>query len=675
MPPVTSTGFTSGALYSGVQMNQRAYCYNGRNRMRVFDGVTFRLGGITTPSGSITAAIFNTGTPLTSTTGYFYYAVPVNSKHLIFGLPSKSVKSGLPMGISNVVTPTGAAGQGVRVSGIPTHADAQVDYWYIFRNKSGEYTTNLAPETQPFYYVGRVANGTAFFDDVSFASDDSMNDATLMDFKANVPPCFKHGFIYNDVMYGYGFDPITTGTATVNATTTLIDFSGVTIPDGVVGCYFQKIGDATRYIISAVNSATQITLDSAFVGTLSAGSYTIFTDESRMYNSEWRDFDAWGMATELRRNSTMVGGRGALEPVTGHAVTNSAAYVFTLTKIYRLTSSKESRFQPAQCKLIFDGIGSVGGRAVVVVEDTIYFMSVQGAYRYRPEQGKPEYIGDRLGKDWLDTLINTDTMNGILARFCPGLNTVKFDVPSEAALATINDMGFVYDSAGQWWKETGKHPLLGWNDYDASGRPCSFYAQGAFLVQDDSGTNDGLPTSCTKTGTLTSATTLSATDTTAAFTATSGLKERYVHFYSSDGATFIGKRKISSNSGTVLNWTTALAGLAAGCVYHVAPVSWYHKSKDYYIPGKTIMCEKADILYYNMPVAGAPDGQLISTKYSDDTVRLNPMLNVVGGQLEKNIDFMVSGYTFALKIASPKTDAVWGVRDLEVGPRESGDNK
>ena len=664
MPPVTTTGLYSGALFDGQECNYREYMWNGRNRMRVFDGVTYRLGGIVTPSGSITAAIGGAGANLSGT--YFYYAVPVNSKHLIFGLENKSVKMGLPMGISGSVSPSG---QKVQISGIPTHTDPQVDYWYIFRNKSGEYTTAIAPETQPFYYVGRVANGTATFDD-PVASDDSLNDATLIDFRANYPLPFKHGFVYNDVLYGYGFDPITDGTATVNGTTTLIDFSGVLIPDGVVGCYFQKIGDATRYIITEVISSTQIQLDSAFVGTLSAGNYTIFLDESRLWNSNYRDYDAWGLATELRRNQTPVGGRGPLEKVTGHAVVNGAAYVFTLTKIYKLTSSGQSNFQPEKIKLIFDGIGSVGGRAVTVVEDVIYFCSAQGPYRYRPEQSQPEYIGQRLGTSWLDSLVNTEAMSGIVVQFSPKTNCVKSWCPDPDN--TINNQAFVHDRNNEtWWKEVDKHPLIGFNDYAADGRPSAFYAQGAFIVQDDEGTNDGLPTGCTPTGTLTGATTLSATDTTAAFTASSGLKERYVHFWR-NGA-FIGKRKITSNSGTVLNWTTALTPApAVGDTYYIAPVSWAWKSKDYYIPGMSVQSRDAHPLYYNLP---ATAGLLISTNWSDGTARANPHKNRVEAKEQKPIPLDISGFTYALKIQSPVTNAAWGIRNLGLQIAPLGDDK
>lgn len=661
----TLTGMYTGALWESVEQNHRAYMFNGRNRMRTFDGVNFRLGGIKKVTGSITATV-GAGSGANLTGSYIYIAVPVNTKHLIFGRPDKQVKSGLPMGQSALVSPSG---QKVQISGIPTHTDAQVDYWYIYRNKSGEYLSDLGVESQPFFYVGRVTNGTSTFDD-PVASDDSLNDLSIVDFKANVPLPFKFGFVYNDVMYGYGFDPILTGTATKNGSdATLIDFSGVSIPDGVEGCRFKKVGDTTSYIITSRVSATQIQLDSAFSGTLSAGEYSIYLEESMLWNSNWRDFDAWGPDTELRRNSTPIGGRGSLEPITGHAVTGGAAYVFTLTKIYRLHTTASSRFQPAGAKLVYDGAGSVGGRAVTVVDDTIYFMSLQGPYRFRPETGKPEYIGEQLGEDWLDDLINTEKANMIVCSYSPKRQVIKFDAPEPDE--DIPSVTYVYDMQGRWWKEAYKHPLLRFRDYDAVGAPALFYAQGAYIVQDDEGTTDGLPTGCTQTGTITAKTTTSATDASATFTTSNGLVERYVHFWRN--GTFLGCRKITSNTGTVLNWTTALAGLAVGDRYYIAPVSWYWKSKDYHLEAGQVKSKDLNILYDNIPTDEA--GVMHVQQYQDGVAVDAPSTEDVWQKIQKPMTGNISGFTWAAKFYSPKTNAQWSIRDLGVEIYPFGNNK
>ncbi len=104
---------------------------------------------------------------------------------------------------------------------------------------------------------------------------------------------------------GYGFPNYTTGTATFTQSSTAVTGSGTAWTADLLGATILRTGDTVGYTITAVPSATSLTLGSAYAGATQAGqSYAIWNPPaglSPLYNT--------GTAT-FTQNSTTVTGSG-----------------------------------------------------------------------------------------------------------------------------------------------------------------------------------------------------------------------------------------------------------------------------------------------------------------------------------------------------------------------------
>ena len=653
------TGLTTGTFPDGKQRHNRLYVWTGRDRMRKYDGENWRNAGIAN-SGSSGASLAANGTGLYGT--YYYYIVPANQKHF---LRSGRVVCGGPYTRLGPIT---LQNQGVRISSIPGSfsADAQVTHFRIYRNKNGFTDTNIADEEQDFFYVGSVAVGTTTYDDTT--ADDAL-DTEIINFRTEIPPTFEMGEVFGERLFGAGFDPLTTGTATVNASTTLIDFSGVTIPDGVVGCFFQVDGDDARYTITARNSSTQITLSTAFVGALSGGTYSIYRDPSVLYLSEWDDFDAWGNRGEGFRNRLLIGGPMSTERIRAMKALDRSLYVFTETKIYRVWGQGPDQ-TAIKIELFFDGIGCVGPRAIWSVDNTIYFLSLRGPMAFTGTSA-PVAIGEKLGVGWIDGL-NADQLK--IAAVGSDGRKVWFAVPEGSN--TENSLAYVYDRlTDTWWQENHTHPMCYWLDRDSDGKPALFYGQGEFVVQTEYGATDGSPGG-TVSGTSTSDTTTTLTDSGASFYTTgAGLKERYVHIFHPTTKALVGSRRISSNTSTALTWLSTGAGggtltIPDGSTYKIAPVYWYWRSKTFLDPVKV---QRPMDLHITYDLQGeSPTSSVLLTHYVDDVARSNLYENEID-KVEKKYPINCRGHAYAVKLECRDGGNDVAIRSLalEAPPQES----
>ncbi len=713
------SGLSTGLAVRGTQRGFRAYIQNGRDRMRKYDGENWRNAGIqpwrsaivstslttnvvtvTTASAHLlttsstvviyvenngavyngqyavastpTATTFtyartatniasaaNGGTatlvPTVATQGtgltgrYRYIVVPQNRAHRVYG---NRVVAALPTAISAEIS---LANQGCRISGIPaTHPDAQVESWALYRNKANRYDGTIEDEAQDFWKVAEIALGTTTYDDATgtdtvAALDDALSPETV-DFFTNIPPTCKFWSVFGDRMFVAGFDALTTGTATVNATTTLIDFSGVTIPDGVAGCFFQKQGDDKIYTIAERVSTTQIALENAFVGSLSGASYTIFRDPSKLYFSEFNDFDAWGRDGEYFRNNLSIG--SPRRKITGLAALNNSLYVFKIDQIYRVygkgVDQGDVKVQPDP---FYDGLGAVSGDAIVTIDNECYFLSLQGPCVF-DGSGAPQRIGEELGTDWLSSL--NPAQLSIAAAGTDG-RYVWFSVPKTSQ--TENGLTYRFDRyTRMWWQEDYTHPAFYLYDLDSSGNPASFYAQGKFIFQQNSGTSDGVPSGTTS-GTITSATTTSITDSGASFYTTgSGLEERYVHIFAADSGglpgALVGSRRITSNTATALTWSASGAGggtlsVPASAKYYVGPVYWYWKTKTYQQDTGEHKRALESIVNFELQGEGTAS-TLVRTEYRNGTA-LTDLQSVTVDEVSKRHPVNVGNADFAEK--------------------------
>lgn len=641
------TGLTAGFRVRGAQRHYRLYQWNGRDRMFVNDGGAIRDAGVrswrvpiintvlTTNVVTVTTAVAHrlasnatvyietvddsatyngsyvvtvtsstaftyartasnvstannggwvTVQPTVATTGtgnltgrYRWIAAPIIKNHTI---SRGRYVSGPPTHLSSELV---CAGTQAAISGIPaTHPDSAVTHWQIFRNQNGNYDSLLEDEVQDFWLVGTVAIGTTTFTD-NVADKDLPPIAC--EFNSGPPPAFDVGFVYGGRLYGCGFTPYTTGTATVNSNTCLVDFSGSTLPAGFRGARFLKDGDTQSYEIVEVVSTSQICLDRPFSGAMSGATFSIYQDASALWYSEYDNFDSFGSVGTPNR--LIVGGPGADEACVHGTTLNGYGYVFTKKNIYRVygkgPANVDVKIGPDP---VVAGIGAVGADAVWREGAVLYFTSYKGFHSFDGEVAPVDLGAGKLRQDLVKSTLNPDALS-VCCVMSDGV-VVGFYCPRTGQ--TENDVGYVYDlSTKTWWPELYVHPRFGWRDLDSNGDDALFYAQGKRIFQYGVGTNDGVA-SGTVTGTLTATTTTTATDSTASFLTTGGgLEEIYVHFFNPTTNALKGSRRITSNTATALTWSSSGAGggtltLAIGDRYHVGPVYWHWETKRTQIP-------------------------------------------------------------------------------------------
>ncbi len=669
------TGMAADTELRGLQYKTRSYLFNGRNRMRKCDGLTFNFAGIA--GMDFTPALATSGNgPLLGK--YRYFVQPVNSRH--FNLNGQVV-AGIPSALSLEIY---ANSNSVAVSGIPTHADPQVDYWHVFRNQADAYVDSVEMQVQTFYYVGRVANGnSSFLDDVP---DEFLSGLELLRFNQAVPPACQFGELYGERMFLGGFEPVTgtvifssdartithkeklvsetgvrltTSTAngfvvgqtvgvgmttpdalldgarvvsqvisstvfmieptTVYATTGSTAAPGlatgyrlqaaVAPPDGMLGAWIRLASDTHRYRVIFQNGSTLITDGPLVPGGSTA--YTIYRDPWEVYFTEFGDMEACGLDAFAGLNRRELPGRDHFK---GMIAFQGALLVFSPTNIYTIVGKGP---QPENVQILpdplFKGLGCVSGKAICAVDNQAYFMSLRGPCVLDAGASAPRLIGLNLNTDWLDSL-DAAEMNLI----CCGTNGrfVWFSVPVSGGSECSRT--FRYDRRGNsWWEETGMFPRFFYTDDGDDGRQGEVYfAQGRLLIQPDSGTKDLVDADIS--GTLTGKTTLTATDSGTTFpTAAQGLEERVVHF--ARGLTYLGFRRIISNTNHTLTWSASAAGggvlaLAIGDTYFIGPQRWTWQSKTWEYPGHS---KQEDELKLTFESRGA-ERSVIKTDVLDD---------------------------------------------------------
>jgi hypothetical protein len=571
MPTYPSlTGLDTTGRPQFFQYANRVFMVNGRDANRCCDGVAWTYAGIKKETSSPTVAAGAAGV-LTGT--YYYYAVPINKNKptklgsYVRGLPVKCLTSG--------VHGLALTSQQATVTVANTTVDTQVTHWWIYRNRAGYLNTGLEHSAQPegFFYVGEITVGNTTLADNT--ADVNLQDDEIISFKQAQPPAMKYAAIYGDRAWYAQFDDITTGNCTVNATTTLIDFAGVTIPEGVVGAWFRKSGESTQYRIVARPTTSQIRLDRAFVGTLSGSAYFIFRYPWEIVASDWMDPEAGGFDGEAFRFRREL---PAKERLTCHIPYRGMLVLFYNEGAYAISGESSPDFDSYRMSTepVFTGLGCVGGMAAVEVGGILYFLSLRGPARW-DGAGQPQVIPG-LGDDFLTGLAPAQLANCTVG-WANG--RIRFAVPETGE--TCPSKVYLLDLAtGTWWPETYNHPSCYLHDLDVTGKPACFHGAGNFIVQDDTGDQDLCDDADgTVQGTSTAYATTSLTDGAATFVTTGdGLKECYVHIFSATG-THKGSRKISSNTATQLTWATALAGQAVGDVYYIGSVWAYWRTKDF----------------------------------------------------------------------------------------------
>lgn len=539
--------------------------------------------GSTNAEGHIMPIInvnIGTGAATSITGSYYYMVVPTCSSR--FDANGRGIE-GIPSNVSAVASPVS---QSVVISGIPTHADPQVDYWNIYRTTNGGFDSGTTPTQQDFFYLGRVTNGTATYTDTMADSTGwyiSGTNINRLRFNQNIPPTVKHMVEYGDRLFGWGFDPITCTVSATSASASLTAAS-VDLGTGVKGCYIRFAGEDVRYQILARTSSTALTLDRAYVGSTATKTATIFRNPWELYFSEFRDADAWGPDGEQRRNILEVPGRHA---ITACVPFEGSLLVFTATEIYVVNGKGPNRFDVRMMPdPAYSGLGCVSGDAAFRCDNEVHFLSLDGPAMVTSSGNyfEPQLYGSPLNLDWLDGLTAAE-----LALSCGGTDgrAVWFSVPVSGQ--TLNSKTYRYErDTKSWWEETEMHPLRFVRQDGTDGQlDVLFYLQGKSVIRPAYGTVDLVDYI---TGTLAGAITTTSVATATIPTSNGGCVEAYIRFYRA--GVFVGARRIISNTSSSVTWSSSATLPGAGTLvvvtgdtYEIGNIGWKWLSKNLEVPG------------------------------------------------------------------------------------------
>jgi hypothetical protein len=253
--------------------------------------------GISPPPANLTVAL--AGTAGNMTAGTYLFHVVAHDASGVMSNPWKTDSNPIPASL------TLAADSSAVTATLPTHPNPRVKYMSVYRTRMGE--------LGPFYFAGRVLNGTATLTinggDESLPSDDFLEGpaADAEDESNNAGP-FKYGRPPSKTICVSGLDgrilvagerAYTAGSATATASSAVINFSSqASLTSGVVGKYFRFVGDSVRYEITSLVSPTSIRLSTNY--TLKPGEttyptaaeYEIIGNPNEVYASEpgWPEY-------------------------------------------------------------------------------------------------------------------------------------------------------------------------------------------------------------------------------------------------------------------------------------------------------------------------------------------------------------------------------------------------
>lgn len=650
MPSVT--GLATNVFVRGTQYKKNCYKWNGRNLPRCVDGETWSMAGIRRHRFIPVVAAGAAGTPAGV---YYYYLVPTNEKKIVMNANGRARPTqGIPSFRSKAVTLASQIGS---ISAIPTHPDPQVTHWYVYRNRNGEIDTNLEDETQDYFYVGKVANGTTTFSD-NFADSDMLGADQIL-FNLNTPPCFVTGDIFAERLFGGDFEAFT-ATATKNEKTVnnkLKTDGVVTLQTSAAHGYSAgtwitvSIGDARfdggHYILSVPTTTTfTYALPGSDVSTVAASG----TSQNISFSAAQHDgiIGCWLQASGSSEAYRIVGEHtvsGSIPngtSITAVAVDRlvSGTLSATTVTIYRdqgdLYGSEFMNFEnwgpdsegsrwvrtipgkePLRLFVAF------GGRGLVCTPDNIYAIdSVGPGWTGITMSKEPIFRGvGCVGAD-ASCMVDDDlfictkrgphriTQGWQLENIGKNLNTDWLDSLTDAerkliVMSTDGQRVWIdYPVSGgtansETWCYDRKNQAGWWAERGrfVSGRfkdkGLAYYFQSEWIWKANSGTYDG--TSANYTGTVSGAG--ATTITGSGFpTASNGLEDCVVHLFNAADV-YQGLRRIASNTSTVLTLDAGSPTPVDGWTYVIGNPVWRAKSKTQEVATKAQRTIQMEVKY------------------------------------------------------------------------------
>lgn len=347
---------------------------NGVDKIKRWDGLTAAFENAGIPAGGTALTLGSSGAGALTGTYYAYYRYVDDE-----GIPGNLST------ISAVHSPVNKAQ--FDYTSIPSaNPDPRITQVQIFRNTSGQTTT--------FYLDATVNIGTTTA--TSTNSDTALAlltalplfnaDGSLFANRFGVPPdhksvmAFSHDRMFYAVSptYDQGHVALTNGSATVTGI-------GTGWTTNMAGRFFRVPGHATEYTISAVASATSMTLTVVYSGSTDLFSqYGIAPDKDTVNVCYYSEINEPESVPSTQNTLIIQEDTESDDLVSGLLPYGSYLYILKERHLYRLSFVSDPLTDGA-VQLVASR-GCINQRCWVTVEDTVYLMDWHGIWAFNGGQ-------------------------------------------------------------------------------------------------------------------------------------------------------------------------------------------------------------------------------------------------------------------------------------------------
>lgn len=260
---------------------------------------------------------------------------------------------------------------------------------------------------------------------------------------------------FQDRMW-YGGDPeYDEGTVSYTHNSSTITGSGTNWTSAMEGRYFYLRNPDTsyraQYIVSAVNSATSLTLDQPYMGTTASGlSYVIANDPIERNQLSFSEVDS-PESVPLTNVLVIQENTGDDDRIVGLMPYGSALFVLKERHIYRMTFVRQPIID-ANVNLVCSR-GVFNHRCWDTYEGVSYLMDQHGCYAF--DTAEPVPLSAPIQNYFREGLIDLAYSKWFHVKVDPRLEVVRFYVKFTADTGTRPKRALVYNiRSGAWWIET-----------------------------------------------------------------------------------------------------------------------------------------------------------------------------------------------------------------------------
>lgn len=353
--------------------------------------------------------------------------------------------------ISNEITAVSVTTFGY--TSVPVSTDSRVTQRQIFRNTDGQETT---------YYLD-----TTISDNVTTTASSTKTDAQLIasttlpilnpdaslnanrftyypKWKAFLATLHDRLWAAGDVIYTQGNVQVSNGSATVNGI-------GTAFTSSMVGRLFYVVGDTASYTISAVVSATELTLSVVYAGTTNLfAMYAIKVDKDerhKVYFSAAGEPESMPSLFNFKLQEMDDG-----DEITGLMPLGTYLFVLMRRHIFRV-SFTSSPLDDVGSHLTVSR-GCVNNRSWVRVEDIVYLLDREGVHRFQGGHngGETDHVSEPIQDYFRDNKINWRASRWFFGSHNPQEEVVRFHVALGGEYLPRHAFCYHYRHAA-WWIE------------------------------------------------------------------------------------------------------------------------------------------------------------------------------------------------------------------------------